>query len=174
MNEALIVIDVQEGFFSDPGNPVYNENILINNINQLIDSFRKDGKTIIFVRHIDDDLIKGTRHWEIYSKVHSKSDDLYIDKTTPDSFFETELLHVLKTNNINSIVIAGLQTEYCIDTTCKSTFGKGIPTILVSDGHSTYDNSFMKADKIIEYHHAIIGRWFARLKTTDEILNNNR
>ncbi len=174
MDEALIVIDVQEGFFSDPIDPVYNEKNLIHNINQLIDSFRKHGKPIIFVRHTDEDLVKGTRRWEVYSKVHSKSDDLYVDKTTPDSFFKTELLNVLKKNNIDSIVIAGLQTDYCIDATCKSAFGKGIPTILISDGHSTYDNSFMKADKIIDYHNKIIGRWFAKLKTTDEILNNYR
>lgn len=171
MNKALIVIDVQEGFFSDSNYPVYNEKELINNINQLIDSFRKDGKPIIFVRHIDEDLIKGTRPWEVYSKIHSTSDDLYVAKTTPDSFFKTELLNVLKTNNIDSIVIVGLQTEYCIDTTCKSAFGKGISTILVSDGHSTYDNSFMKANKIIDYHNKIMGSWFAELKTTKEIIN---
>lgn len=173
MNEALIVIDVQEGFFSDPNYPVNNENNLIDNINQLIDSFRKKGKPIIFVRHIDEDLVKGTRLWRVYSKIHSKSDDLYVDKTTPDSFFKTEFLNVLKMNNINSIVIAGLQTEYCIDATCKSAFGKGIQTVLASDAHSTYNNSFMKADKIIDYHNKIISRWFAKLKTADELLNTN-
>ena len=174
MNEALIVIDVQEGFFSDPNHPVYNENKLINNINQLVDSFRKQGKPIIFVRHTDEDLVKGTKPWEVYSKVHWKTEDIYVDKTTPDSFYKTDLLSVLKANNIDSIVIVGLQTDYCIDTTCKSAFGKGIQTILVSDGHSTYDNSFMKADNIIEYHNKIIGRWFAELNTTDEIINNYR
>jgi len=172
MNEALIVIDVQEGFFSDPIYPVYNENNLIHNINQLIDFFRKHNKPIIFVRHIDEDLVQGTKPWEVYSKVHSQSDDIYINKTTPDSFFKTELLNVLNTNNIDSIFIVGLQTEYCIDATCKSAFGKGIPTILVSDGHSTYDNTFMTADRIIDYHNKIIGRWFATLKTTNEIINN--
>lgn len=174
MNEALIVIDVQEGFFSDPDYPVYNENNLINNINQLIDFFRKQDKPIIFVRHIDEDLVRGTKPWEVYSKIHTKPDDIYVDKTTPDSFFKTDLLNVLKTNNINSIVIVGLQTEYCIDATCKSAFGKEFQTVLVSDAHSTYDNSFMKADKIIDYHNKIIGRWFAKLKKTDEIINNYR
>ena len=173
MNEALIVIDVQEGFFSDPNYPVYNENKLISNINLLIDSFRKKGRPIIFVRHIDEDLVKGTVPWEVFSKVHSKPGDIYVDKTTPDSFYKTDLLSVLKANNIDSIVIVGLQTEYCIDTTCKSAFGKNIPVILVSDGHSTYDNSFMKADRIIEYYNKIIGRWFAKLKTTEEIINNH-
>ncbi|MCK9208146.1 MAG: cysteine hydrolase [Salinivirgaceae bacterium] len=174
MNEALIVIDCQEGFFSDPNYLVYNEAKLIQNINALIDHFRKNNKPIIFVRHIDEDLIKGTGPWKVYSKIHSKPDDIYIDKTTPDSFLETDLLSILKSKKIDSIVIAGLQTDYCIDTTCRSAFGKNIPAILVSDAHSTYDNSFMKADKIIEYHNKIIGRWFAKLKTTEEISINYR
>lgn len=171
MKKALIVIDVQEGFFSEKDYPVYNEKILINNINLLIDHFREQNKPIIFIRHIDEDLIKGTKLWDIYSKVHSKPEDIYIDKTTPNSFYKTNLLNVLKQNSIDTIVICGLQTEYCIDATCKSAFGKEIPAILVSDGHSTYDNSFMKADKIVGYHNKIIGRWFAKLKTTDEIIN---
>ena len=172
MNEALIVIDIQEGFFSDSDYPVYNEKKLIRNINLLIDSFREKGKPIIFVHHIDEDLMKGTVPWKVFHKVHSKPNDIYVDKTTPDSFYETDLLNIIKANNIDSIVVVGLQTEYCIDTTCKSAFGKNISVILVSDGHSTYDNSFMKADKIIEYHNKIIGRWFAKLKTTEEIISN--
>ncbi|SHI74115.1 Nicotinamidase-related amidase [Tangfeifania diversioriginum] len=174
MKEALIVIDVQEGFFVDPDDSVYNETSLINNINQLIDWFRKHDKPIIFVRHIDEDLVKGTKLWEVYSKIHSEPTDFYIDKHTPDAFFKTKLSNILTSNNINSIVIAGLQTEYCIDTTCKSAFGKGIPTTLISDGHSTYDNSFMKADKIIEYHNKIIKRWFAQLITTNQMITNSR
>ncbi len=171
MNQALLIIDVQNGFFSNPEEPVYNETQLINNINGLIDSFRRLGKPIIFARHLDEDLVKGTKPWEVYANVHSRPEDLYIDKTTPDSFLNTDLQKVLKDRNIQSLVIAGLQTDYCIDTTCRSAFGKGIPVILASDAHSTYDNSFMKADKIIEYHNKIIGRWFAQLKTTDEIIN---
>jgi len=170
MNDALVVIDVQEGFFSDPNYPVYNENHLINNINKLIDFFRKQDKPIIFVRHIDEDLIRGTTSWDVYSEIHTKPVDIYVDKTTPDSFFKTDLLNVLSTKSINSMVIAGLQTEYCIDATCKSAFGKNIQTVLASDAHSTYDNSFMKAGKIIDYHNKIIGRWFAKLKTTEEII----
>ena len=172
MHEALLIIDVQNGFFSDPKEPVYNENQLIHNINRLIDSFRKRGKPVIFARHIDDDLVKGTFAWEVYIQVHAKSEDIYMDKTTPDSFLNTDLQHILKDHSIQTLVIAGLQTDYCIDTTCRSAFGKGIPVVLASDAHSTYDNSFMKAAKIIEYHNKIIGRWFATLKTTEGIINN--
>ena len=169
-SEALVIIDTQEGFFSNPEYPIYNEKILVQNINSLIDHFRNHHNPIIFVRHIDNDLVKGTTAWQVYSKLHSKPEDIYVEKTTPDSFFETNLLSVIKENNINSIVIAGLQTDYCIDTTCRSAFGKDIPVTLASDAHSTYDNSYMTADKIIDYHNGLIGSWFAQLKATKEII----
>ena len=173
MNEALLVITVQEGFFMNPNNPVYNEAELTPNINLLVDNFRKLDKPIIFIHHIDEDLVEDTKPWEVYSKLHSKPEDIHLNKTTPDSFYKTDLSKVLKEHNIGSIVIVGLQTDYCIDTTCKSAFGKEIPTTLVSDAHSTYDNSLMTADKIIEYHNTVLGSWFAKLKTTDYVINSN-
>ena len=71
---------------------------------------------------------------------------------------------------MRKLEITGLQTDYCIDTTCRSAFAKKYNTILVHDAHSTYDNDFMKAEEIIRYHHKIIGRWFAKLQSTEEIL----
>lgn len=147
---------------------------MISNVNELIEVFREHELPIIFVRHNDEDLVRDTKPWEVLSGVDSRKDDIYVDKTTPDSFYKTNLLNVLKKKNIDSIIIVGLQTDLCIDSTCKSAFGKEISTILVSDGHSTYDNSFMKAEKIIEYHNKIIGQWFAKLETTNEILDNYR
>lgn len=175
MKEALLIIDVQEGFFADAENPVFKEAPLIENINKLIGKFRKNNNPIIFIRHTEEDgeeLEKNSKKWQIYSKIDTKKLDFFIDKTTPDSFLDTDLFHTLKENEVSTIVIAGLQTDYCIDTTCRSAFGKKINIILASDAHSTYDNSFMKANKIIAYHNRIIGRWFATLKSTREIIIN--
>jgi nicotinamidase-related amidase len=170
-NEALLIIDVQNDFFAYPDEPVYKAENLITHINSLIAYFRKQNRPIIFVRHTAEDLVKDTKPWEVYTKINAKPEDIYLDKTTPDSFYKTNLFEIIKKMGIDSLVIVGLQTDYCIDTTCRSAFGKGVPTILVSDCHSTYNNSFMNADKTIEYHNRIIGRWFAELKTTEEIIN---
>lgn len=86
MNDALIVLDVQEVFFAEPNYPVFNENKLISNINRLIDFFRVQGKAIVFVRHIDDDLAKETSSWEVCSEINAKDTDCYVDKCTPDAF----------------------------------------------------------------------------------------
>ncbi len=174
MKQALIIIDVQEGFFSDKTNPVFNEYILIENINKLIENFRKRNEPIIFVRHTEAEGEElQSAEWQVYSKLNFKSEDYFINKTTPDSFLDTDLLDILNRNKVSSIVITGLQSEYCIDTACRSAFGKKIKTVLVSDAHSTYDNSIMKANEIINYHNKIIGRWFATLQQTNEIIDKN-
>lgn len=169
MSEALIVIDVQEDFFAHPKKPVFREEYLIENINRLIAHFRKKGDPIIFVQHEDEDLKKNTVGWKVDHRIHSDARDKFVVKTTPDAFFETELSNFLQKEAVNAIFIAGLQTDYCIDTTCRSAFGKSWKTTLISDAHSTYDNDFMKAEDIISYHNHLIGSWFAALETTEEI-----
>lgn len=171
--EALLIIDMQEGFFADANEPVYREKELVNNVNQLIDSFRNRNRPIIFIRHTEDDgeeLKEGSRAWKVYHKLRHKRDDYFVNKETPDSFYRTELASILQENKIDTLYITGLQTDYCIDTTCRSAFAKNYHTILVHDGHSTYDNDSMKAEAIIQYHHKIIGRWFAALQSTTEIV----
>lgn len=172
MSEALMVIDCQEGLFSDPDYPVFNQQKLFENINMLIRKFKENNQPVIFVRHTDEDLTQGSTEWQISAQINTTPQDIYVNKSTPDSFYETDLLTILNSKNINSIVIVGLQADYCIDATCKSAFGKNIDVTLISDAHSTYDNSFMKADKTIEYHNKIIGRWFGTLRTTQEYCNN--
>lgn len=174
MKNALLVIDMQEDFFAYSDEPIYNEKPLIAHINLLIKHFRMQNLPIIFIRHEDEDLTKGSTGWEIYDKVDARPEDLYINKTTPDSFYHTDLLDLMNQNGVEAITVAGLQTDYCIDTTCRSAFGKDITTTLVADGHSTYDNNFMKADKIVDYHNKLIGSWFAELKTTDEAICKNQ
>ena len=172
--EALLVIDMQEGFFADANEPVYREKELIENVNQLLDSFRNKYRPVIFIRHTENDgeeLKEGSEAWNVYHKLTQKHDDYFLDKKTPDSFYRTELASVLQENRIDTLYITGLQTDYCIDTTCRSAFAKNYNTILVKDAHSTCDNAFMKAEEIIRYHHKIIGRWFARLQSTEEIIS---
>lgn len=172
MKQALLIIDIQNGFFDDEKQPVFNENLLIKNINRLLKKFRKNHEPVIFMRHTDTDELKPvSMAWQIYQKVEFQQGDYFLNKETPDCFLNTGLEPLMKDIGISSLIIAGLQTNYCVDTTCRSAYSKGIPVVLASDAHSTYGNEFMDAETTIRYHNKIIGRWFASLKTTEEIVN---
>ena len=79
-------------------------------------------------------------------------DDIYIRKTTPDSFHNTDLLAVLQARGITRLVICGLQSEYCVDTSTRRALALGYPVILVADGHTTMDNSVLTASQISAHH----------------------
>jgi nicotinamidase-related amidase len=168
-NKALLVIDVQEGLFADENIPVFNGERLLNNIGELIAKARKTNVPIIFVRHGDDFLQFGTDSWHVHKNLDSRENDIYVNKKTPDSFLDTNLLEALKLENIDKVFICGLQTEFCVDTTCRSAFSKKLEIVLVEDAHSTYDSAILNAEQIIDHHNGIIGGSFAKLSLTKDV-----
>jgi nicotinamidase-related amidase len=171
-NAALVIIDVQEEMFSDPQNQLYKGNELLIKLNSLIEKAHNSKIPIIYIQHTENDeepMGKGKQGWNIHHQVAPSKDDIVILKYTPDSFHNTNLHEVLSLRGVNKIVIAGLQTDYCIDTTCRRAFSLGYETILVRDGHSTYDSNTLSAEQIIEHHNRILGSWFAKLVPCDGI-----
>ncbi len=171
-NIALLIIDVQNALFSIPNVPIYEAEKLISNIKQVIDKAREKEIPIIYIQHFQGEgglLEKGTEGWEIHPEIAPLDGDIIVNKHAPDSFYNTTLQEELKKRNIEKLVIAGLQTEYCIDTSVRSSFSKGYKVILVKDGHSTLDSPIMKASKTVEHHNFVLGNWFAELKMSNEI-----
>lgn len=171
-NIAFLIIDVQNGLFSIPEAPIYNGKKIISNIVELISKARRFEIPIIFIQHYSESgglLEPNTQGWNIHSDIAPTQRDLIIKKTTPDSFHDTVLIEELRKRGIKRLVIAGLQTEFCIDTTCRRAFSLGYEAVLVEDGHSTMDSEILNAEKIIEHHNSILGSWFCELKSTKEI-----
>lgn len=171
--KALLVIDVQEGFFINEEKEIFKEELLVKNINILINSFREYSYPVIFIRHTEgkgEILELGSNQWKIYSKIETRETDIFIDKKTPDSFLGTNLEQLLYENNIDEIFITGLQTDFCIDTTCRSAFSKKVKTVLVTDSHSTHNNKFMSAKEIIGYHNFLLEKWFVTPQSAKEVV----
>jgi nicotinamidase-related amidase len=105
--------------------------------------------------------------------VQLSQDDIVIIKNHPDAFQDTKLQKELESRDINKLVIAGLQTEYCIDTTCRRAYSLGYEVILVQDGHSTYDTEYLDAEKIITHHNQVLSNWFATLTSANEVQFND-
>lgn len=86
-----------------------------------------------------------------------------------DSFHETDLQEHLKAMHVKKLVIVGIQTEFCVDTTCRRAFSLGYETILVADGHSTFDSDLLTASQIIAHHNMVLGSQFAELKQAADV-----
>ena len=94
---------------------------------------------------------------------------MIIAKITPDSFGMTGLKEKLDSLGTESLIVVGNQTEFCVDTTCRSARSLGYSVTLLKDGHSTWDNEHLKAQQIIDNHNLVLGRHFVSLDETTRI-----
>ena len=171
VNTALLVIDMQLGNFES--NPVYMANDLLTKTKSLIQKARASHVPIIYVQNNggkgDPDEC-GSSGWKIHPAIAPIKGEVLIQKKTPDAFHETNLHEELKSRKITHVVVVGLQTEYCIDTTCRRAFSLGYKVTLVKDTHSTLDTPILSATQIIEHHNRVLSGFFVTLKDEKEII----
>ncbi|CAG9620458.1 Peroxyureidoacrylate/ureidoacrylate amidohydrolase RutB [Sutcliffiella rhizosphaerae] len=94
--------------------------------------------------------------------------DVIIQKFTPDSFLHTSLDEELKKQDIKHVILTGIQSEVCVDTTCRRAFSLGYKVTLVSDTHSTWDSKEITAQQIIDHHNRAL-KWFADVYPASDI-----
>ena len=165
---ALLVIDVQM-FGFDETNLVYKSDQLISKIENLITQARAAGVPVVYVQHSEPEEMVGTPVWEIHPAIAPIPGEVIIQKQHPDSFQDTNLKRELESMDIKKLIIAGMQTEYCIDTTCRRAYSLGYKVTLVKDAHSTWDTDLLTAVQIIAHHNKVLSSWFVELKAADEI-----
>jgi nicotinamidase-related amidase len=155
---ALLVIDAQVNMFA-PESPVYASEKLLKTLGSLIAQARSANIPIVYVQNNggpDDPDQPGTSGWLIHPALAPSEGDAVIQKGTPDAFYHTSLQEELIRRSIKQVVLIGMQTEYCIDTTCRHAFALDYQVTLVKDGHSTYDTKRLPAVDVIAHHNAIL------------------
>lgn len=171
-NKALLIIDVQLGMF-DERFPVYKGDELIQTLQTLINRAREAEIPLIFIQHNggtrDDPIHPENPGWVIHPGIQPDPTDFVIRKNHPDAFQDTQLQQELVRLGIKDLVIAGIQTEFCVDTTCRRAYSLGYNVTLIKDGHSTWDTEHLTAPQIIAHHNQNLGGWFVTLKSSEEV-----
>lgn len=174
---VLLIVDVQNALINE--HP-YNGQRVIENIKKLILTARDNKKEVLYVRHNDGEgteLENGTYGWQIYDEISPNSNEVIFEKQYNSAFYKTNLKEYLDSKNIDTIILVGLQTEYCIDATCKSAFDYGYKIIMPEETNTTFDNEYLSGEKLYEfYNYKIWNRRFASVIQVDEvvkILENN-
>ncbi|GGE60031.1 cysteine hydrolase family protein [Priestia taiwanensis] len=160
MKQALIVVDMQEVFFNHPQNYLLNKEQVVVNINELIKQAREKNIQIIFIQHTSQDeehtMFEGKDDWKLHEGLVITSTDKIIQKSKWDSFYQTELLDYLRSNDIEQLIFAGAQTEFCFDTTIRAAFSAGYQqNILFKETHSTVNGAVLHASDIIKHHESM-------------------
>lgn len=170
-NIVLLVVDVQAALIR---NHPYNELKVIDNIKRLIHAARENQKEVIYVRHNDgegEELEYGSDGWQICDDVAPANGEKIFDKQFNSAFIKTGLKEYLDGKQTDTIILVGLQTEYCIDATCKSAFEHGYKIIIPEETNTTFDNEYLPGDRLYSfYNHKIWDKRFADVLSLDEVL----
>ncbi len=153
---VLLVVDTQR-LITTPD--LYNFDIFENAVKTLIAAARENSVEVIYVRHDDgagEKLTKGTPGFEIYEGFSPKPGEKIFDKTINSSFKGTGLLTYLQEKNVKTVVVVGLQTDYCIDATIKCGFEHGLKILVPENANSTFDNFFMTGEQSYKYYNEFL------------------
>jgi nicotinamidase-related amidase len=169
---VLLVIDVQN-FFRRIVQPV------LGNILRVIQSCRKRNVSIIFTQHGHTDpdrdggvlgrwwsqmIISGTEDWKFIPEIKVESNEIVIPKKRYSAFFETDLDKILQSRGIQDLIISGVMTNLCCETTARDAFMRDYRVFFLIDGTATGRG---------EHHLATLknlGFGFAYLMTCGELI----
>ena len=161
MNTALLIIDVQQGLCegdSDGKSAAFESSQVIDRINTVSAKARAAGAPVIFIQHESTSgyLEFETDAWQLAQGLHIEPTDVRIRKTTPDSFLRTDLQDVLQQHAVTNLIICGMHTEFCVDTTTRRALALGYPVVLVADAHTSAGNAHLSASQVIAHHNATL------------------
>ena len=112
---------------------------------------------MVFIQHeAQNELRHGSREWQLADGLIAEPGDVRVRKTTPDSFNQTELAALLKARHIDALVICGMHTEFCVDTTCRRAMALGWPVWLAADAHTSAGNAALTPQQVIAHHNATL------------------
>jgi len=158
MPTALIIIDVQQALCSGPS-AVADAARTIDNINGLARRARAAGAPVIVVQHEDDgELAHGSAGWQLAAGLETGATDIALRKRGSDAFHQTELQAMLKARHVSQLVVCGMQTDFCVESTVRRALALGYPVTLAADGHTTTDNAVLPAAQIVRHHNATLAR----------------
>jgi len=165
------VIDLQRGMFME-AQPPHDGDAVLAHVAGLLGRARERGAPVLHVQHDGgpgDLLGKPGIGWEIHPDVAPRADEPVIGKSRCSAFPGTELDAHLKRLGITRLVVAGMQTEYCIDTNCRAAADLGYKVVLAKDGHTTFDTPVLSAAQIIAHHNRTLNGSFVELAAAEDI-----
>ncbi|HSJ60270.1 MAG TPA: isochorismatase family protein [Jiangellaceae bacterium] len=194
MSRALVVIDVQKSFQQRPNWAAVSDPAIVKQVDRLVSAAREAGDLVIWILHSEPEtgnvFDPALGHVQLMDGLVPLDSEPIITKTSINAFTTTNLQQTLTSLGIRELVICGIQTEQCCETTTRLASDLGYDVTFVTDATATFpiahrdapanrtleellaDPSTLSTDEIIRRtEYAIAGR-FATIRSVDELVNS--
>jgi nicotinamidase-related amidase len=177
MNVGLVLVDIQNDYFKGGKYELVAPEQAVIQVNKILKFFRECNWPIYHVRHINQDpdaafFIPGTAGVDFYKACLPLDGEEIIIKHRPDSFFDTDLKEKLDEKGIDTLVVCGMMTHMCIDTTVRSACNLGYSVDLIEDAVATRDLIWrgitVPAEQVHYAYMAALNGKFAKVQKADE------
>jgi len=177
---ALLVIDMQK-FFLEPGSPTFTCGglAILPTVKQLIAAFREVGRPVIYTRHVHrpdgSDLgimgwwwegrcVEGSVESELHDGVAPLADEQVVLKRRYSAFYGTDLETVLRCLEVKDLVVSGVMTNLCCESTARDAYYRDYRVFFLADGTGTVNEEMHLASLLN------LAFGFAFVTTADEVV----
>ncbi len=177
--KALLIIDVQNDYFEGGTCQLVNPIQASLNIKKILEQFREKNFPVIHIQHFSvresaTFFIPNSFGVQIHENVKPIKDEIVVKKNYPNSFLETNLEEILDSLNIKELVVCGMMSHMCVDSTVRAAFDKGYKCEVVYDACTTKDlninDQIVKAQDVHNSFMAGLNYLFAEVKKTDSLI----
>lgn len=178
MTTALLIVDIQNDYFPGGAMEVVGAEAAAAQASRLLAAFRQQARPVVHIQHVSARpgatfFLPDTPGVQIHEAVRPAAGETVFRKHFPNSFRETPLLEHLRANAISELVIAGMMTHMCIDTTTRAAADLGFKCMLAKDACATralsFDGVAVPAESVQAAYLAALNGLFAKVVPAGEL-----
>jgi len=178
MNQALLIIDIQNDYFPGGAMELVGSPAAGAQAGKLLQAFRQKARPVVHIQHVSTRpgatfFLPNTPGVQIHQSVAPKAGESVLQKNFPNSFRDTPLLEHLRKNQITQLVIAGMMTQMCVDSSTRAAADLGFQCVLAHDACATKNMAFggrsVPAQDVQTAFLAALNGLFAKVQSADEI-----
>lgn len=175
--QALIIIDVQNDYFDKGLNPLHNAQYALDKTKEVLQVYRDKKLPVIHIQHVSLSpnapfFIPETKGVRIHSELTPLMSEMVIRKHSANSFCNTELDKLLTQMHVEELVVCGMMSHHCVDTTVRSAKDHGYDVVLIQDACATkaltFNNEVISAETVQKVFMASL-QGFAKVIKAEEI-----
>ena len=153
---ALLVIDMQQALVE----AVHGRGEVLEKIGALLKRARAADAPVVYTQHDHASygpMMPGSPGWRIHQEIAPLMSELVVRKRSADPFCGTDLEAELRSRGVERVVVAGIASEYCVDSTSRAALSLGFGVTLVADAHTTVDRGTLSPERVIAHHNETLG-----------------